>query len=57
MVVVATLIVVAEEAALRSSVEAAKQPRLGQDPIGAPAFVSPPPPPPEVIIGEKIRLR
>jgi hypothetical protein len=54
MVVVVTLIVVAEEAALRSSVEAAKRPRLGRDPIGVPAFVSPPPP--EVIIGEKIRL-
>ena len=39
---VATLIVVAEAAALRSTVETASRPQMGPVPVRAPAFVPPP---------------
>ena len=53
--ILATLIVIAEMAALRPSLEAAKRPRAEPKSVEAPAFVLPPQPPSDVIVGGKIR--
>ena len=46
----ATLIVIAEAAALRSAVETASRPQSGREPIRAPAFMSPTPRPDGVFV-------
>jgi len=54
--IVATLVVIAETAVLRPSLETPKRPSAKRDPIDAPAFAPPAQPPSDMLVGGKLRI-